>query len=51
MPLDTVDPIPPILCKGMAEHLRDKKFSVMILWNSHEDPFNKYGNGEEASGR
>jgi hypothetical protein len=37
--LDTVDPKkPPILCKGMAEHLRDKKGSVAILSNLQEDP-------------
>lgn len=38
----------PILCKGMAEHFRDKNFQ---LPEPVERPFNKYGNGEGASGR
>jgi hypothetical protein len=50
--LDTVDSGKlSILCKGMAEHLRDKSLSGAILSNSHEDPSNRYGNGDRASGR
>jgi hypothetical protein len=40
----------PTLCKGMAEQLRDKKFSVVIS-HSRKDPSNKYGNGDTVSGR
>jgi hypothetical protein len=37
--LDTVDSKKPsILCKGMAEHLRDKSLSVAILSNPQEGP-------------